>query len=331
MNRINLKVLDNINFALVFYKLMPFIEFNVYFKLKNKEFSENITIYEKIFGNIIDKISEKYDLTEGEKKDIRKALDSKFSNVEILSNLLKQVNNRNSLSKTFAKKVIQEYTDNDFKTISLRTGYRLIIGMGIPSFFENGLTLHHIYGIPYIPASSVKGLARFVYILTKFVNDFDLEKAENILKKLEAKEIKDFKFLEKNFAEINNNEEDKENLFVYIFGSQNSKGRVVFGDAFPERFKYVVDIMNPHFSNYYNEQERKKKGKDVIGEWQNPIPIPFLAIEDAKFVFPFKVESIENQKLIEKVIEDCLKEALKFLGIGAKTRKGYGWFEEVES
>lgn len=37
---------------------------------------------------------------------------------------------------------------------------RLAIGLGGPSAFDAGITLHHLTGTPYLPASSLKGLAR---------------------------------------------------------------------------------------------------------------------------------------------------------------------------
>src|SRR5207237_557288 len=41
---------------------------------------------------------------------------------------------------------------------SLRVIGRMIIGLGGENVLETGLTLHHIYGVPYIPATALKGL-----------------------------------------------------------------------------------------------------------------------------------------------------------------------------
>lgn len=43
---------------------------------------------------------------------------------------------------------------------SATTSGPLAIGLGNASPYEVGLTLHHIYGIPYLPGSALKGLAR---------------------------------------------------------------------------------------------------------------------------------------------------------------------------
>jgi CRISPR-associated protein Cmr6 len=52
------------------------------------------------------------------------------------------------------------------ESFRLKTAYRLVIGAGYPSFIENGFMFHHVYGIPYIPGETLKGLARTVFILS---------------------------------------------------------------------------------------------------------------------------------------------------------------------
>lgn len=46
----------------------------------------------------------------------------------------------------------------DFRVIEAETDWRLIVGMGSGHVQETGMTLHHIYGIPYIPGSAIKGV-----------------------------------------------------------------------------------------------------------------------------------------------------------------------------
>src|SRR5205085_10984928 len=36
---------------------------------------------------------------------------------------------------------------------------RMIVGLGSESVLETSITLHHTYGVPYIPGSALKGLA----------------------------------------------------------------------------------------------------------------------------------------------------------------------------
>ena len=44
----------------------------------------------------------------------------------------------------------------------LKTASRLVVGLGAGHVLETSLTLHHIFGIPYIPASALKGVVRMV-------------------------------------------------------------------------------------------------------------------------------------------------------------------------
>lgn len=44
--------------------------------------------------------------------------------------------------------------------LTATTSGPLAIGLGNPSPFEVGLTLHHTYGVPYLPGAALKGLAR---------------------------------------------------------------------------------------------------------------------------------------------------------------------------
>jgi len=42
----------------------------------------------------------------------------------------------------------------------MRVAWRLSIGLGVPHPLETGITLHHLYGVPYLPGSAVKGVTR---------------------------------------------------------------------------------------------------------------------------------------------------------------------------
>ena len=53
---------------------------------------------------------------------------------------------------------------------SMEVSTKLIIGIGNPSVYETGLTLHPIYGIPYIPGSAIKGTLRS-YLLKKYCGE----------------------------------------------------------------------------------------------------------------------------------------------------------------
>ena len=59
---------------------------------------------------------------------------------------------------------------------SAATDWRMVVGLGGETVLETDLTLHHLYGFPYIPGSALKGLTRAyaageVYPSTKIEND----------------------------------------------------------------------------------------------------------------------------------------------------------------
>lgn len=191
--------------------------------------------------------------------------------------------------------IISEFQKMGYKAhqFTAQPFWRMTVGLGTASVYEISMTLHHIYGIPYIPASAIKGLLRAYYIIEKF--DKDEEAAE------------------------------KDSNFKKIFGistKENSQqGGVIFLDAYPtQRPKIKLDIINPHYKDYY-------EGTSPPADYLNPNPINFLVVEDTPFSFVLLVRSkgprALNQEEIEEVMEN-LKKALKTYGIGAKTALGYG-------
>ncbi len=233
------------------------------------------------------------------------------------------------------------------------TSSRLICGLGSSSVLETSITLHHIWGVPYIPGSSFKGVCREV-VFWKLAETKNINSEEDLNK------------LQKKFygeLAIDDNEMLKYQL---LFGAQDFKGLLLFLDAYPENTNNIFepDIMNPHYSGYYNDKE----GKIAPGDWENPVPIFFLSVKKG---VPFKItvlfdewrwnkikqeglvlkrdnrehfihfdknkvikdEIYINSEEIEKLIQTdnllskIVKSALEQYGIGAKRSLGYGSFE----
>lgn len=216
--------------------------------------------------------------------------------------------------------------------VSLTTSNRLVVGLGSTSVLESSIKLHHIYGVPYIPSSAIKGVLR-AYKMWE-LSDWNLElfKAFEFAISLVYEKCKspDTEFSKKlneiNSKELNSEQrvliEKKDEIikkknelfnFLSIFGSQSVKGSLIVFDAFPEIFKgFDIDIMNPHYPEYY-------QGNEPPADWQNPTPIKFLAIpKGTRFNFYF-LNPYEH-------LETDLKNALSVFGIGAKTSLGYGIF-----
>jgi CRISPR-associated protein Cmr6 len=211
------------------------------------------------------------------------------------------------------KQIITQLQKEGYKVKNscLSLSWRFVIGLGASHPQETSMTLHHIYGIPYIPGSAIKGVTRHWAVL-KFAdnNRKDNEKFEDAIKRI-AGALESGNDL--------NIEVDKITFkdLIEIFGTQKQQGKVIFFDAYPVgEIKLKVDIMNPHYPKYYSEGQPP-------ADWQSPVPIKFLTVENTKFQF-YLVS--KNEDLLEKSL-DLLKEALNHHGIGAKTALGYGIFD----
>jgi Uncharacterized protein predicted to be involved in DNA repair (RAMP superfamily) len=223
----------------------------------------------------------------------------------------------------------------------LKTAYRLVIGAGYPSFIENGFLFHHVYGIPYIPGETLKGLARAVFILSvveAMKGKFDPSKIEEVLSEEAEKEISEeakgilHQIPEKiNIILDNYTIENPVETFRKIFGSKKRRGQVIFFDAYPVDFNpsehFEADIMNSHYGRYYQADE-------APADWLSPTPIHFLALKEG-IVFEFSLglaplEPMEDdeEKLLLETARKLLEVGLENFGVGSKKRKGYGWFSD---
>ena len=170
-----------------------------------------------------------------------------------------------------------------------RTDWRMVVGLGGETVLETDLTLHHIYGIPFIPGSALKGLTRG-YV----TGEVEGHKSSNI---------------------------DKDDEVVQqIFGTQKVAGSVIFFDAMPVNadFEISLDIMNSHYPKYYSD------GKPPSND-QDPNPITFLTITNATFTFalaPRHPNTKDDDDV--KLVQGWLQKALRDYGVGGKTSAGYG-------
>ncbi|MEO0174230.1 MAG: type III-B CRISPR module RAMP protein Cmr6, partial [candidate division WOR-3 bacterium] len=111
--------------------------------------------------------------------------------------------------------------NQDYKVVfnkSLKTAYRLVVGLGSTHVLETSLTLHHIFGIPYIPGTALKGVVRMVSF-------WEIAKEEKKLEDLQKQ------LYEGKLSSSENEDRIKHKL---LFGTQGFKGLLVFLDAYPE-------------------------------------------------------------------------------------------------
>jgi CRISPR-associated protein Cmr6 len=199
----------------------------------------------------------------------------------------------------------------EVKSICMSPEWRMIIGLGLESVYETSMTLHHVYGVPYIPGSAIKGVVRS-YIISEIFDHKEKEAFNN-----------------KVFCDIFGCPEKDS------FYKRAMRGRVVFFDAMPiEKPKLEIDIINPHFGDYY-----KEKGFRQPGDYLQPVPVPFLVVQDTIFKFMIGVEEKYNKECelgelngkLSDLVWGWFKSALCEHGIGAKTAVGYGLMKEEES
>lgn len=168
-----------------------------------------------------------------------------------------------------------------------KTEGRFVTGLGRSHPVENGFAWHPTLGTAYLPGSSVKGLVRSW-----------AEQWEDSVKPEDVKRI---------------------------FGCQDQPstgvGSVIFYDAIPiKQIKLEADVMTPHYGPYYQE------GKAPV-DWHAPVPIPFLTVAaDQPFLFSLAPRRPGEHEKDVKTAMCWLKEALRWMGAGAKTAVGYGRF-----
>lgn len=169
---------------------------------------------------------------------------------------------------------------------------RLFLGLGERTTYtlETAVTLDPTYGLPMIPGSTLKGIARAV--------------ARSRLAELTGCEAEDLKF-----------------LIAALFGRPGKdEGCLRFLPAWwdPDSATspLVPEVITPHHQDYYAGKESYPTGRD------SPIPTPQLAVRGA---FWFAVEGVSpwcehGATLLKIGLSDP-----KF-GVGAASHAGYGLF-----
>lgn len=185
------------------------------------------------------------------------------------------------------------------KSFKFKLRGKLAIGTGSQSPFDTTalITLHPIYGIPYIPGSSIKGVIRNSYIQSKFGG-----------KEPKGSEDEAFKTFVKLFGIDSGNDSG------IVPGSAREK--LIFFDAFLENYKLRYDVQTPHFKDYY-DSFGKKQPRDTI----NPTLLYFPVVDGGNFTIHI---CGYNENCEFNDMEKVIKNAFTINGIGAKTALGYG-------
>lgn len=179
-------------------------------------------------------------------------------------------------------------SDGNFYFATSRIDWRMVVGLGSDHVQETNMTLDHVHGVPYLPGSAIKGIVRS-WVIQEFFNNDKALATQNI-------------------------------DFLNVFGSEESAGKVRFLDALPASgVHFDIDIMNPHFSQYYT-------GSEFPTDFQRLNPIQFLTLKGTRFQFLIIAKTAPFLKLAK----NWFTGALANRGFGAKSAIGYGYFRELE-
>ena len=256
----NTKVEDCDNFALKFYKFARFEE------------------------NTNDASKSKFQFYKTNRGKTEYEIKPNFGNINFQQITKRHLDNAENIFKK-----------DNIKSNTFKPDWRLVVGLGTDSVYETGITLHHIYGFPYIPASGIKGITNhFAIDMLKTENQSENDKLGNL--------------------KVTNE------LYDSIFGSTKHQGKITFFDAMPTKIPELKpDIMNVHYPKYYN-------GTEAPTDTQSPTPILFLTVENTPFQFIIGCKEVD--KVLLQIAFHWLKNALEQKGIGAKTAVGYGYMKQ---
>lgn len=207
--------------------------------------------------------------------------------------------------------------DNQIKAVVLNTQWRMVQGLGIESVYETSMTLHHVYGIPYIPASALKGVVRSWIIASAYGGKEEVA-------------ISDPRFCDWFGCpgELVIDDKDGKRRKYASHYKEARKGNLVFFDTYPlSKPRLKTDVMNPHYGPYYSD----KTGNTPPADYHNPIPVFFLTVEETPFRFILGADKETlGQTIKDKTVLNWLIDALQNHGIGAKTAVGYGYMRSVQ-
>lgn len=185
----------------------------------------------------------------------------------------------------------------------LVTRQPLAVGLANAAWENAGLSLHRRFGYPLIPGSALKGLA--------LRGALDLQ-ADSDLRRLVLGDGPDTQS-----------------------DSSRRAGAVAFLDAVAEASVIQLDIVTPHYSDYYSESARKPNPHALDTEQPKPNVFPVVA-PGARFRFdllllPYRDRGQFTADTLLAAAQQWLTHALNVFGAGAKSRAGYGRFGDLSA
>lgn len=188
---------------------------------------------------------------------------------------------------------------------------RAVLGIGAASVRETNLSLLRPWGVPYLPGSSLKGLASRVAHASGDSRWARPAHSGGRKQETPAATATD--------ADTHGDAPAKQTragaFQQAIFGDTKAAGAVVFHDAWwvprGELLPVALDTMTVHQALYY-------QGSAPPSDSEEPNPVSFLTMRDRYlFAMTGPADALD-------VVERILMEGLREQGLGAKTAAGYG-------
>ncbi|MBJ6363922.1 type III-B CRISPR module RAMP protein Cmr6 [Paenibacillus sp. GCM10012307] len=175
-----------------------------------------------------------------------------------------------------------------------------VTGQGRPSVLETHITLHPIYGIPYIAGTALKGMA------AHFCHRY-LGEDEPRFKQGGA-------------------------YYQVLFGSQEQASSVCYFDALitPETVKdsLYLNVLTPHHQLYnkINLNQSSDVTDSAPHDDDTPVPVHFLEVRGSfRLELAYQGNDSHSDEWLE-IAAEIVSAALQQEGVGGKTNSGYGRF-----
>lgn len=166
----------------------------------------------------------------------------------------------------------------------------MAVGLGTESVLETSIKLHHTYGVPYIPASALKGVA------ASYARDY----------------LHGWEKTSSNYVTMFGTSTDEKNDIKEAAGFVTFYDALYVPDSGINKQALHADVITVHHQDYYQDKNL------APADWDSTTPISFLTATGEYLI------ALSGPEDWVSLTFDILKEALINLGVGAKTSSGYG-------
>lgn len=258
--------------------------------------------------------------------------------------------------------LIKEHGQENVQVLKGETVWRLAIGLGNAGPLETGITLHRLYGIPYLPGTAIKGVCRS-WKLNQIADWLEIprlspeqikNKIKSPFKVLESilttachpgkerdfeEKVKDkwegLKKILRSCGKIDGPVLNDEIKWETLFKEEGLEAHLfcpIFGSqdekgniVFYDAYLLSTDknLFEMDIINVHYQPYYQDPANNPPADYYNPVPNNFLTIP-AGVKFRILLTVRHGGKDLLKTSSEWVKAALSDFGIGAKTAVGYG-------